>query len=682
MNTIKTPTLCLSMIVKNESKIICRMLDSVVDIIDTFCICDTGSDDNTIDVIQQFFDAKNIKGKIFTENFKDFSYNRNLCLQKSYGMSDYILLLDADMLLVLNNFNKKDIYSKNYFKILQKNNSISYYNIRIIKNNSKCKYIGVTHEYLDINDDSTPHLLDKNTIYIKDIGDGGCKDNKFKRDIFLLSEALKVDKDNPRYCLYLANSYLDINDCENAIKFYKKRLQLKGWNQELWYSAYRIALAYQKLNQDENYLFWLFKAYEILPDRAESIYKILQYHRIKGNYNLCSLFYNIGKSNIQKNISREHFLFIENDVYTYLFDYEYTIFAYYLKKFDINNHVVNILNNSYKNNIRSKLLENLFFYNIKLSPKNTISFTDETNIYNTSENKHIKYYSSSSCLIKNPSDNGYIMNVRYVNYYVNKNGSYTCYKDIYNNDCVCTKNKFVKLDHNLNIINSSFLSKNDIFNSKEKSTYYGIEDIKIYNYKNDIFYIGTKISSSTQTPSKKVGITTGLYFPFSEIPYYKDNKIITQDFKKSSCEKNWVFTIYQNQLCIVYQFYPLTICKQHNSPDHVLIPIIQKDMPKIYDNVRGSTCGFVYNEEIWFVNHLVSFTTPRSYYHMISVFDKDMNLLRYSAPFSFEKMKIEFCLSIVVEDDRVLINYSTFDRTTKIAVFDKHYINSILIFNN
>ena len=47
---INYPTICLNMIVKNESKIITRLFDSVLSIIDTYCICDTGSNDNTIDI--------------------------------------------------------------------------------------------------------------------------------------------------------------------------------------------------------------------------------------------------------------------------------------------------------------------------------------------------------------------------------------------------------------------------------------------------------------------------------------------------------------------------------------------------------------------------------------------------------------------------------------------------------
>jgi hypothetical protein len=54
-----------------------------------------------------------------------------------------------------------------------------------------------------------------------------------------------------------------------------------------------------------------------------------------------------------------------------------------------------------------------------------------------------------------------------------------------------------------------------------------------------------------------------------------------------------------------------------------------------------------------------------------------MNILRYSAPFQFEGEAIEYCLSIVIEDDRVLMNYSTWDRSSKIGIYDKKYIDSI-----
>jgi glycosyltransferase involved in cell wall biosynthesis len=100
------PTLCINMIVKNESKIITRMLDTVLPIIDAYCICDTGSTDNTVQMIEDYFKEKNIPGKVVVEPFINFSHNRNFALKACEGLSDYVLLMDADMKLKIINFDK------------------------------------------------------------------------------------------------------------------------------------------------------------------------------------------------------------------------------------------------------------------------------------------------------------------------------------------------------------------------------------------------------------------------------------------------------------------------------------------------------------------------------------------------------------------------------------------------
>jgi hypothetical protein len=109
------------------------------------------------------------------------------------------------------------------------------------------------------------------------------------------------------------------------------------------------------------------------------------------------------------------------------------------------------------------------------------------------------------------------------------------------------------------------------------------------------------------------------------------------------------------------------------------------------DTISDSEC--VKGVETWFIVHIAVEETPRSYYHVIVVFDENMNLNRYSAPFKFEGEKIEYCLSLIIdrqerpdrwveesegESERIIINYSTWDRTTKIAVFSKNYIESLL----
>jgi glycosyltransferase involved in cell wall biosynthesis len=227
INNKKPNTLCLNMIVKNESLIITRLLDSVLSIIDCYCICDTGSTDNTVNVIIDYFTSKNIPGKIVNEPFKNFCHNRNFALQSCLGMSDFVLLLDADMILEINNFTKQMLDTGDSFFIFQGNDNFFYQNLRILRNNGRYKYNGVTHEYIDTPENNKSILLSKDVIFIRDIGDGGCKNNKFERDIQLLTEGIKNEPNNARYHFYLANTYRDLGKNELSIEYYKKRINRK-----------------------------------------------------------------------------------------------------------------------------------------------------------------------------------------------------------------------------------------------------------------------------------------------------------------------------------------------------------------------------------------------------------------------------------------------------------------------
>ena len=94
------PRICMNMIEKNESAIIERCLASILGVIDCYFICDTGSSDNTVEIISTFFDRHGIPGEIVHTTFRDFSQARNEALiaaQNSAMEFDVILLTDADM---------------------------------------------------------------------------------------------------------------------------------------------------------------------------------------------------------------------------------------------------------------------------------------------------------------------------------------------------------------------------------------------------------------------------------------------------------------------------------------------------------------------------------------------------------------------------------------------------------
>ena len=368
------PTICLNMIVKNESKIITRLFDSVSTIINSYCICDTGSTDDTVEIIENYFASKGIPGKIVKEPFKNFCHNRNVSLQACLGMSEYILLLDADMVLEVNNFDKTILNKADSFFILQGNDSFYYQNTRIIKNNGLYSYSGVTHEYINTPLGNKTICFEKKDLFIRDLGDGGSKQNKFERDVQLLLEGIKEDPKNERYHFYLANSYHDSGKFEEAIDFYKKRIEFGGWNEEVWYSYYRIGLCNKGLGKMAEAVCAWMEGYDYYPERLEGLYEIIKHYRIISKHKLCFIFYNIAIEILNKNLRRNGYLFLHNDVYTSKLYYEYTIFASYVGVKNINNEVIKVLNYSTSDDEINNLLQNMKFYKDILTQKNKITF--------------------------------------------------------------------------------------------------------------------------------------------------------------------------------------------------------------------------------------------------------------------------------------------------------------------
>ena len=654
------PTLCLNMIVKNESKIIRRLMESVVSIIDCYCICDTGSTDDTIEIINTFFSQKNIPGKVVSEPFKNFAYNRSHALQACCGMSDYAILLDADMVFEINKFDKRKLAQADSFCLLQGNDNFYYKNMRIVRNNGLYKYTGVTHEYISTPSGNHNINIGKDELFIRDIGDGGSKSDKFERDIRLLLEGLKEEPSNVRYHFYLANSYKDSGQFEKAIEYYHKRIALGDWEQEVWYSYYNIGNIYDTQDKKSDAIVYWLKAYNLNPLRLENIHKIVQHYRVIGECKTAKIFYDVAKDVLKQNIQKDNYLFLANDVYTYKFEYEYSIIACYLGITNVNDAVVTILNNSSDSNIITNTFSNMKFYKDVLVPRQVIDYTfQDTQMI---KENPTKFYSSSGCILKKTDKSGYFMNLRAVNYWINTNGGYmNCEEHI------MTNNKYVELNNNLEV------TYEKIFGMKvEERRYLGIEDVRIFKNNTDdkIIFLGT-----SQHLDGKIGMLMGDYDITAK---HLESTELKCSFNESWCEKNWVYVNYKGENHLIYKWCPLDICKINTQTNMIDLVESRKKMPKIFEHVRGSTCGFEYNNEFWFIVHLVAYDTPRNYYHMFAVFDSDMNFLRHSSPFKFEGEKIEYTLGIIVEDNRVLVSYSTWDRTSKLAIYDKSYIDTLL----
>ena len=668
------PKLCLNMIVKNESRVIRRLLESVISIVDTYCICDTGSTDNTIELIESFFKERNIEGRIIQEPFRDFGYNRTFALKECEKMTDvdYVLLMDADMILTGSMLSIPEVFKKclldDVYLLFQGNERFFYKNARIVKNKG-FSYWGVTHEFLQTPDGSSYKNIEKTDLFIQDIGDGGAKSDKWERDIRLLKKGLEDDPNNARYSFYLANSYRDSGQNTSAIEYYKKRIEIGGWQEEVWHSYYSIGKCYQSINDMPNAIFYWLEGYQYYPKRIENLYKIVQYYRNEGKNKLAYQYYLFAKRVLEKNPMSNDYLFLENDVYEYKLDYEFSIIGYYenpdqisMKNLCMKLFTCPIL----EHGIAGNILSNYKFYvekmgNFKKSINNQL-----LNVLSTVANSI--YIDGTEFTTSTPSicilNNQLIINTRFVNYRIDDQGNYI------NRENITSKNVISIIDLNNYTITSEFELKYD---TSHDNLYIGLEDIRLFS-KNGLIYYNANRGLGQSILKVEHGI-----IDLTEKTTV-NSKILTYSGSQNSIEKNWVLFDSSNELKCVYHWSPLVIGDIKDDNEFIKTHQ-QNDVPYFFNYIRGSTNGEIIDDEIWFICHLVSYESRRYYYHIVIVLDKTtFTVKKYTSIFKFGEEPVEYTLGFVEMGTDLLIGYSVLDKETKYMILAKDWFKSQFIY--
>ena len=304
MGTSVVPSLCLNMIVKNESNIIKDTLLKLLNKVpfDYWVISDTGSTDNTQQIIIDFFKEKNIEGELFQDEWQDFGYNRTKALEHAFGKSEYVIIFDADD-EICGNFILPSLTSDSYQLQFGEANGIRYWRPQIVNNNKRWKYIGVLHEYIKCVDSVNGSEIISGDYYTVSgkTGNRSRDKDKYLKDALILEKAYSdafQNKDDiyNRYAFYLANSYKDSAKHEDAIKWYKKTLDGNNWNQEKYISCLNLYRSYNALNQKELGMFYLVKAFSYDNQRAECVYELVSYYCANTMNEIAYGYYSIVKS--------------------------------------------------------------------------------------------------------------------------------------------------------------------------------------------------------------------------------------------------------------------------------------------------------------------------------------------------------------------------------------------------
>lgn len=376
-NDIKK-TICFTCICKNEEKCILIALNSVYKFISYWIICDTGSTDNTCDLIVNFFKEKNIPGELYHDEFINAGHNKTLMIERCYRKADYILHFDADDYFVGNlNFTG----GKTQYLINVKRNGLNFPNVLLYNANYKWKFTNLAHscaKCIDCNN-ITEDNLSSSDFYIYNTNNIGARSSdpeKFSKEAELLKQqffsTLISDPDdiNSRTLFYTAQSYRDCSKFEESAKWYNLYLKVKNtWIEEEYYAYLQLGYIYRELKYsfskiEEMYI----SATKLIPDRAEAYLELGIFYNQNNKHNEA---YNIlmqGKMIDFKNSFNKYKLFLNEKRYGKYFYNEFAVSCYYLQKYDEGLQYLNeIINDLDFNEIeRNNFQTNINFFNMKM----------------------------------------------------------------------------------------------------------------------------------------------------------------------------------------------------------------------------------------------------------------------------------------------------------------------------
>jgi glycosyltransferase involved in cell wall biosynthesis len=381
-------TKTLVMIVKDEEHIIRECLESMVPHIDRYDITDTGSTDKTKEIIKEFFEEKGIPGEVYDHEWDGFGKSRTQSLRNAEkGGADYGWVIDADDMMSGELVFPEDI-ELDAFSLRIKRGDFTWWRNQIFKLDGTWVYTGVLHEYAENPTKQTDGSIKQGRlgqegyhVIARTMGgrnlneDGTAVDPvvKYSKDAEMFLSCLtnpddpNYEPENSRYMFYIAQSYFDSKQFEKASEWYMKRAEAGGWEEEVFYSLFRVAICSSITEEPwEKTCQYFLSAWNYRPVRAEPLYQIARIYRLSGHPRLGYLF---AKQAHSIPFPNQDILFLANEVWEWQVLDEIGSCAFYAGQFqDGYDACMQLLNeNKFPEEQRQRIMQNLEQYTLKIA---------------------------------------------------------------------------------------------------------------------------------------------------------------------------------------------------------------------------------------------------------------------------------------------------------------------------
>jgi glycosyltransferase involved in cell wall biosynthesis len=332
--------LTLSMIVKDEARTIARTLASVKPFIDRWTIVDTGSSDDTRDVVRR--ELAGVPGRVEEAPFVDFETTRNLALERCGQEADFILWLDADDELSggaeLRAFLAEERAASGPDReayLVRVETVVTFDSARVVRSGTDWRFKGVVHEVLahpgrpsptrrvpgaSIRHDPDPQAIARSHA-------------RRERDLGLLAGALQRDPSDARAAFYLAMTHKWLRRWDDAASAFRRRIELGGWAEEVFLAKLGLAeVAESRGDAWSDVLALYLDAFAFAPHRAEPLHRIALHHNLRGEHALCLVF---ARRALDLPYPSRDVHFVDADVYTWKLHDLVGTSAYWLGEYEL-----------------------------------------------------------------------------------------------------------------------------------------------------------------------------------------------------------------------------------------------------------------------------------------------------------------------------------------------------------